>query len=222
MRTRRLLCRMTDAAPPFRAVAERPTDKPLALYERQPTRDVKAHKSVAPSHDVAVGRFDISSATVTPRGRFDEIAAASSPVDPDCDRRADKSDYCAASASDWLPERCSHGFSARSILCAVLTSAMWEKACGKLPSRRWASGSYSSDSRPTSLRNRNSRSNNFRASSGRPSKTYASANQKLHVKKTPSPGGRPSSDLAVSYLMTKPFRKSLRSIALTVPMTRAS
>jgi len=38
------------------------------------------------------------------------------------------------------PERCSAGFAACARLCAVLTSAMCEKACGKLPTRRRASG----------------------------------------------------------------------------------
>jgi hypothetical protein len=36
-------------------------------------------------------------------------------------------------------------FSARAMLCAVLTRAIWENACGKLPSSRFAAGSYSSD-----------------------------------------------------------------------------
>src|ERR1700730_6402303 len=42
----------------------------------------------------------------------------------------------AALASRALPERCSHGFVACAMLCAVLTSAMWENACGKLPTKR--------------------------------------------------------------------------------------
>ena len=39
----------------------------------------------------------------------------------------------------------------RDKLTAVLTSEMCEKACGKLPTRRLATGSYSSESKPTSF-----------------------------------------------------------------------
>ena len=35
-----------------------------------------------------------------------------------------------------FPERCSHGFVGLAMLCAVLTSAIWERACGKLPTTR--------------------------------------------------------------------------------------
>ena len=49
-------------------------------------------------------------------------------------------------------------------LYAVLTRPMCEKACGKLPTSRPATGSYSSDSRPTSLRIASSRSKTRRAS----------------------------------------------------------
>ena len=45
-------------------------------------------------------------------------------------------------------------------LAAVLIRARWENACGKLPSCRFPTGSYSSASRPTSLRSASSRSNN--------------------------------------------------------------
>src|SRR5215831_6482082 len=70
-----------------------------------------------------------------------------------------------------FPERCSQGFFSRSRLCAVFTSAMWEKACGKFPNRRFAAGSYSSDSKPRSLRSESNRSNSLRASSSRPRRT---------------------------------------------------
>jgi formylglycine-generating enzyme required for sulfatase activity len=50
----------------------------------------------------------------------------------------------------------------------VLTSAMCERACGKLPINRVLPRSYSSDNRPTSLRSDNTRSNNSRASRCRP------------------------------------------------------
>src|SRR5438034_5685064 len=72
--------------------------------------------------------------------------------------------HSAAFASDTFPERCSQGFCASSRLCAVLTSAIWEKACGKFPNSRFAAGSYSSESRPRSLRNDRSRSNKDRKS----------------------------------------------------------
>ena len=51
--------------------------------------------------------------------------------------------------------RCSPGAEGRRArLDAVSTSAMWLKACGKLPTSRRARGSYSSLRRPTSLRRR--------------------------------------------------------------------
>jgi hypothetical protein len=57
------------------------------------------------------------------------------------------------------PERCSHGLVAWPRLYAVLTSAICENACGKLPSKRRASISYSSASKPTSLHKPTSRPN---------------------------------------------------------------
>jgi hypothetical protein len=68
---------------------------------------------------------------------------------------------------DYPAARCSAGFVARARLCAELTSAMCEKACGKLPTRRCASSS-------------------------RPMSSRASTSQKLHARNAPSPGGRPS------------------------------
>ena len=44
--------------------------------------------------------------------------------------------HSAASTSRAFPERCSHGFVAWAILFAVLTSAIWENAWGKLPTKR--------------------------------------------------------------------------------------
>lgn len=52
-------------------------------------------------------------------------------------------------------------------LKALLTKATWEKACGTLPTRRPAVGSYSSLNKPTSLRKAISRSKRLRASSWR-------------------------------------------------------
>ena len=58
--------------------------------------------------------------------------------------------------------RCCAGFSARVRLNALLTSATWVKACGKLPTSRPTRGSYSSLSNPTSLRKVSNRSNSAR------------------------------------------------------------
>src|SRR5262249_19625550 len=82
-------------------------------------------------------------------------------------------------------------------LHAVLTSPTWENACGKLPTSRRARGSYSSDSRPTSLHRPTSRSNSRRASSRRPSRTRVAARQEVQARNAPSPGGRPSPPVSV-------------------------
>ena len=66
------------------------------------------------------------------------------------------------------PGRSAAGPPARERLRAVLTSDTCVKAWGKLPSRRRVSGSYSSDSRPRSLRRPSSRVKIARASSSRP------------------------------------------------------
>src|SRR5581483_12188269 len=79
---------------------------------------------------------------------------------------------------------------------AVFTSATWVSACGKLPSMRRVSGSYSSGSRPTSLLSESSRSKSASASSWRPSSAKLSASQNEQGKNVPSPGGRPSTRLA--------------------------
>ena len=54
-----------------------------------------------------------------------------------------------------------------------------EKACGKFPTNRFASGSYSSDSKPTSLARRTIRSKIARASSRRPKSTRLSTSQNV-------------------------------------------
>ena len=88
--------------------------------------------------------------------------------------------------------RCSPGaLGRRARLDAVSTSAMWLKACGKLPTSRSATGSYSSLRRPTSLRSERSRSKSARASSCRSSLASASASQKLHGRNAPSSGREP-------------------------------
>ena len=86
----------------------------------------------------------------------------------------------------------SRGARASRPVSAVLTSPMCENACGKLPTSRPSFGSYSSESRPRSLRSASSRSNSSRASSSSPSRTRLSTNQKEQRKNAPSPGGRPS------------------------------
>src|ERR1700691_1052443 len=82
-------------------------------------------------------------------------------------------------------------------LKAAFTSAIWERAWGKFPTRRLAPGSYSSASKPTSLASDDTRSKSSLASSSRPCSWRARAIQKLQARKTPSPGGSPSEDVAV-------------------------
>ena len=60
--------------------------------------------------------------------------------------------------------RCSAGPPARERFRAVFTSATCVNACGKLPTRRRAIGSYCSDKSPTSFRSASRRSNSSRAS----------------------------------------------------------
>ena len=79
---------------------------------------------------------------------------------------------------------------------AVFTSARCVNACGKLPSWRPVRGSYSSASRPTSLRMSRSRSNSSRASSILPCSARTSTSQNEQGRKTPSPPGSPSTPLS--------------------------
>ena len=65
-------------------------------------------------------------------------------------------------------------------------------ACGKFPSIRFASGSYSSEIRPRSFRRPRSRVKSARASSVRPSRARSAAYQNEQGRNAPSPGGRPS------------------------------
>jgi hypothetical protein len=95
----------------------------------------------------------------------------------------------AAAASSW-----------RARWTAVLITAVCENACGKLPRRRFDTGLYSSASRSRSfLMKESSRSNSFMASARRPIRWRLLASQKLHARKTPSPGGNPSVLLRVRY-----------------------
>ena len=75
---------------------------------------------------------------------------------------------------------------------AVLTSATWVNACGKLPTWRPRRGRTP----PRAARGRcaapSSRSNSSRASSSRPCRARSSASQNVQARNAPSPGGRPS------------------------------
>src|SRR5262249_8944655 len=76
-------------------------------------------------------------------------------------------DFAALTLSGFAPWlRCCAGPTSCR-LNAVPMSARWENACGKLPSCRRAVGSYSSASRPTSLRSESRRSKRARASASR-------------------------------------------------------
>ena len=77
-------------------------------------------------------------------------------------------------------------------LYAELTRPTCVNACGKFPSRRFAAGSYSSESSPRSLRHASSRSNSARASSSRSDISSASTSQNEHGRNTPSPPASPS------------------------------
>ncbi|RPK48366.1 hypothetical protein EES39_09440 [Streptomyces sp. ADI92-24] len=63
---------------------------------------------------------------------------------------------------------------------------MWLNACGKFPSWRCWTGSYSSARSPRSLRSARRRSNKVRASSRRPVRAKASTSQKEQRMKVPS------------------------------------
>ena len=71
-------------------------------------------------------------------------------------------------------------------------SATCEKACGKLPTRRFAPGRIPPIAAPHRLAGQEPLEH-LRASRILPERAYASASQKLHGRKTPSPGGSPSS-----------------------------
>src|ERR1700712_460122 len=92
----------------------------------------------------------------------------------------------------------------------------------KIPTRRFPTGSYSSDSRPTSFRRASSRSNIALASASRPINQRLVTIQKLHARNAPSPPLNPSFVFFVSYRSTNPFFISRFSIAFTVPITRGS
>src|SRR5690606_3138667 len=103
---------------------------------------------------------------------------------------------------------------------------MWLYACGKLPSCRPLVGSYSSASRPRSVRRASSRSNSARASSRRPVRASASTIMNEQRRKVPSFPVRPSIPVrfpAVRYRCTKPSGVDRsRRTASTVPITRGS
>src|SRR2546425_533610 len=93
--------------------------------------------------------------------------------------------------------RCSEGPPRPLKLRAVLINATWVIACGKLPSWRGARGSYSSASKPTSLRKASNRVNSASASSRRPARHKLSASQNEHGRNKPSPAGNPSTSFVL-------------------------
>ncbi|TML58572.1 MAG: cytochrome b, partial [Actinobacteria bacterium] len=119
--------------------------------------------------------------------------------------------------------RCLIGAASRPRLWAVLTSATCENACGKLPTRRPAFVSYSSDRRPTSLRRPSNRWNSASASTCRPCRTRLSASQNEQAMNAPSPPGKPSTSSSSSTeRRTNPSLVRSRSTARTVPTIRSS
>ena len=122
-----------------------------------------------------------------------------------------------------LAERWCAGPLASRRLRAVPISARCENACGKLPSWRLRRGSYSSASRPTSLRSASSRSNSACASS-------VPALQRVVVGEPEAAGeeralARRQAVRAVSRCRSAARSRraaASRSIAATVPSTRGS
>ena len=110
-----------------------------------------------------------------------------------CDRRCPPQAAFALArrARRRLPPRAADAVSSSARCAAVLMIAVWEKAWGKFPSCRLATGSYSSASRPRSFLSASKRSNSAIASSRRPISARLLASQKLQARKTPSPGGNP-------------------------------
>ena len=78
-----------------------------------------------------------------------------------------------------LLPRAADAVSSSARCAAVLIIAVWEKAWGKFPSCRLATGSYSSASRPRSFLSPSKRSNSAIASSRRPISARLFASQKL-------------------------------------------
>ena len=121
--------------------------------------------------------------------------------------------------------RCSAGVAAAGDrFIAVLTSPTCENACGKLPTSRPACGSYSSASRPTSLRSASSRSKIRRrlvvpAHAGR----RLSASQKVQAQERPL-ARRQAVDRRLGRRSGARSRRAAGrcSIAATVPRTRGS
>ena len=159
----------------------------------------------------------------SPVGRWDCWPTAVQPSDDaghvDRDMPAGPRSWPACSPGTWS----SIGLGCPAILDAELTSETWEKACGKLPTRRPATGSYSSESSPRSLR---SRAGARRAAGvvdpgrsgrgSRPARTCRAGRR--------PPAGRPSTSpvVGVGSAGRSRRRRSSRSMASTVPRTRGS
>ena len=88
------------------------------------------------------------------------------------------------------------GFLAAERLCAVLISAIWVSACGKLPVWRPAPESYSSANSPRSFATATTRSNSRCALSRSPASTWASASHSVQARNAPSIGCFSLGDLA--------------------------
>src|SRR6476646_4810218 len=95
----------------------------------------------------------------------------------------------------WLVVRVARGDGCAAERCDADTmKARCEKACGKLPIRRFARVSYSSENMPTSFCRPRRRSNSLRASCSRPMRARLSTNQNVVIRNVPSPAGRPSTE----------------------------
>ena len=106
----------------------------------------------------------------------------------------------------------------------MFTSATWLIACGKLPSRRPAVGSYSSESSPTSFARRAGARRGARASSWRPMSARLSASQNEQGRNAPSPGRQPVDARRVGLVAAhEPVRASAHARSpRPCPATRGS
>ena len=121
-----------------------------------------------------------------------------------------------------LHRRLFAGLFASLRLCAVLISAIWVSACGKLPvcrprPNRTLPRAGRDRSRPPTTR-----SNSVCALSISPASTQASASQRLQARNAPSIGCFSSEISRGSCRSTKPSRIMYCSIAASVPRMRGS
>ena len=112
---------------------------------------------------------------------------------------------------------------AAATLNAVFTSARWVNACGKLPSMRFATGSYSSESRPTSFASataaRTARAPRRAARAARSSRRARTSTAGRRLRRA---AGRRRRLRACDSGARSRRRRGSRSIASTVPRTRGS